>query len=465
MSKLSFKRRIASNFIVATAILVAVVFAVVYFIVHFTVYSRLDNDLRYEADKHLTEVHLENGQLKYIDLKGLEEEEHREVQVNPVFIQLFNADQSVSEKSPNLKANSLEFKIDKINSHFTTTLAEKQIRQLQIPYLIEGKTVGYIVTAMSLESTLIVLSNLLYTLLISFPVILIGLFFTSYILAARSIEPVMNITATTHKITQNNLSERVELPANDDELHQLVESINDLLDRIQGAIVREKQFTSDASHELRTPISVIQGTLEVLVRKTRTPQEYEEKIVLCLNEITRMNEIIDQLLEMARFENKPMFAVDNTSNIKDLIHQIIVRRSNQIDQKHLTIKVNSEGLTENCSLPSFHGNLILDNLVSNAIKYSENGGLIEINLIPSEDCLRCEISDNGIGVSEEDLERIFQPFFRSDALQHKQIKGVGLGLSIVRKAADSLGASIEVFSQKGKGSLFVVNFKRILRKD
>lgn len=464
MSKLSFKRRIASNFIVATAIIVAVVFAVVYLTVYYTVYNRLDNDLTYEAEKHIAEVHEQDGQLKYIDLVGLEETEHREVQVNPVFIQLYNLDGSTSDKSPNLKENHLELPKDVIGKHITTTLADKQIRQFQINYEENGELVGYIVTAMSLESTLVVLNNLLYTLLISYPIILLGLFLVSYKLAERSIVPVMDITATTRRITQSNLSERVDLPENDDELFDLVVSINNLLDRIQGAIVREKQFTSDASHELRTPLSVLQGTLEVLVRKPRQPEEYQEKVGLCLDEIFRMNRIIDQLLELARFDNNPVLDESNSLPIEDIVNQILLRREIQLEDKKLAVDVKFD-CDKKVAISGFHGEIILDNLISNAIKYSKPNSVIDILIECSSNHVMCTIKDKGIGIKEEDLGRVFQPFFRSEALEHKAIKGVGLGLSIVRKAADAINAELSVDSQQDVGTSFSVDFKTILRKD
>lgn len=464
MSKLSFKRRIASGFIVATAIIVAIVFIVVYFTVYYTVYNRLDNDLSYEAEKHISEVHIHDEHLEYIDLTGLKEAEHREVQVNPVFIQLYNSDGSVSDKSPNLKENYLELQKEKIGKHITTILADKQIRQYQIPYEKDGKVFGYIVTAMSLESTLVVLNNLLYTLLISYPVILLGLFFTSYKLAARSIVPVVDITNTTTRITQSNLSERVDLPNNDDELYELVVSINGLLDRIQGAIIREKQFTSDASHELRTPLSVLQGTLEVLVRKQREPEEYQEKVGLCLDEISRMNRIIDQLLELARFDNNPVLDESNAITIEEIIQQILIRRDIQMLDKNLKVELDKGNCNQQVLIAGFHGELILDNLISNAIKYAKSDTLVNIKIVCEEEMVRCEISDEGVGIKKEDIERIFQPFFRSDALQHKQIKGVGLGLSIVRKAASAINAELSVVSEEGIGSTFSVDFKTILRK-
>ena len=134
---------------------------------------------------------------------------------------------------------------------------------------------------MSLEDfeIVLILKNIL---LISFPIILILLFLIARFFAGKSIQPIRTVIETSNKITKDNLQTRIPLPQNKDELYILSQNINNLLDRIENAIEREKQFTSDASHELRTPLAVIKGTMEVLIRKPRNQQEYEDKIQFCI---------------------------------------------------------------------------------------------------------------------------------------------------------------------------------------
>ena len=129
---------------------------------------------------------------------------------------------------------------------------------------------------------------------------------------------VKDIIETTNRITKDNLNERVKLPVNKDELYQLSNGINRLLQRIEDTIVRERQFTSDASHELRTPLASLRGTLEVLIRKPRTQSEYEEKVTYALYEIDRMNNIIEQLLILARMDNNSI-KISETMPLKIII--------------------------------------------------------------------------------------------------------------------------------------------------
>src|SRR5690606_8661362 len=124
-----------------------------------------------------------------------------------------------------------------------------------------------------------------------------------------------------------NLSGRIPLPFNKDELYTLSKTINALLSRIENALEREKQFTSDASHELRTPLAVIKGTLEVLKRKPRSREEYEENIDFCLTELDRINSTVDQLLLLARFESQTQLVNYEPVNLNVLFHEITARYS------------------------------------------------------------------------------------------------------------------------------------------
>ncbi len=455
---LSFKKRIASHFILATALVVAIVFGVVYLIVQKTVYQNIDNDLSFEANKHTKEIYFSEKGIKFINKDEWEESEHREVQVNPVFIQLTNNVGELMDKSPNLKSNELPYKKQsKFGDYFNTKLNNRLVRQVQIPVKENGEIKGYIVAAMSLDGALMVLENLSKTLLFLFPLVLIGLYLISSYLAGRSIAPVVSITETANRITKNNLNERIVLPHNEDELFDLSSAINALLERLEQAIERERQFTSDASHELRTPISVIRGTLEILNRQERSVKEYREKISYCLAELDRMTDMTEQLLVLARFDSEVKQNRTSTSFIEDLIEEIIIQRTPSILEKNIELSIKSEGTTK-LPLNTFNTHLILDNLISNAIKYSHKNGEIEILIKGNSNRLKCYIKDNGVGIKQQDLQKIYTPFFRSDALNHKKIKGVGLGLSIVQKAIVISNGELKISSEYGKGTIVEVTF-------
>ncbi len=455
---LSFRNRIALHYMIATAMIMAVAFVVVYFVVQGTVYQNLDSDLSFEAEKHTGEIRIVGDSIKVINMKEWEEREHREVQVNPVFIQILNKDGKFMDKSPNLKEDVLTFNPQQnYGGHFNQTLNSRAIRQVQLPIEENGKIKGFILAAMSLESSKMVLLNLRNVLIVSYLFLLAGLYFISRYLAGRGIIPVKVITETTKRITKNNLNERVVLPQNKDELYELSSGINQLLQRIENAIERERQFTSDASHELRTPLSTLKGTLEVLIRKPRERSEYEDKIKFSLTEIDRMTATIEQLLLLARLDTNSKTVDQSLVQLPTVIDEILSRHKKRISEKNLAIDFHNGAALE-AAVPQYYTNLVLENIIGNAIKYSKAATTIHISidLLGSE--VICKVQDEGIGIKKEDLNNLFNHFFRSDALNHKSISGNGLGLSIAKKAADAIHAEIHVESEFNLGTTFTIKF-------
>ncbi|TYB77514.1 HAMP domain-containing histidine kinase [Bizionia saleffrena] len=455
---LTFRNRIALHYMLATAIIMALAFIVVYFVVQGTVYQNLDTDLSYEAKKHTGEIKIVGDSVQIKNKKEWEEREHREVQVNPVFIQILNKDGLFMDKSPNLKKDVLIFNPQQsYGGHFNETLNSRAIRQVQLPIKESGKVKGFIMAAMSLESSKMVLLNLRNVLVISYLFLLMGFYFISRYLAGRGIIPVKIITETTKRITKNNLNERVVLPQNKDELYELSSGINQLLQRIENAIERERQFTSDASHELRTPLATLKGTLEVLIRKPRALSEYEDKIKFSLTEIDRITATIEQLLVLARLDTNAKTTDQSLVPLSTIIDDILSRHKKRIAEKKLAIHFNN-GVTLEAVVPQYYSNLILENIIGNAIKYSNNATIIKIDIQLLNSKVVCKIQDEGIGIKKEDLNNLFHRFFRSDALTHKSISGNGLGLSIAKKAADAIQAEIYVESERNVGTTFSIAF-------
>ncbi|MFI2744325.1 ATP-binding protein [Zhouia sp. PK063] len=451
---LNFKTRIALYYLIASATIILLVFFTIFFVVKQTVYKNLDNDLSYEAQTHIKE--LNKATLEFYDREEWEEREHREVQVNPVFVQIMDSTGKIAAKSPNLKNDDLTYsKTENPNVHYIAFLENEMLRQVQMPIQYQGKNVGVVITAMSLKSSNVVLTKLKNILIPSYPLVLVLLFFISRFLAGRNIQPIVNITETTKRIHKNNLSERVMLPTNKDELFELSTSINHLLQHIEETLIRERQFTSDASHELRTPIAALRGTLEVLIRKNRSQEEYESKICQSLKTVDHMTEIIDQLLFLARFDYGAIST--EKTEIITLIDHILTDHYQEIKNKKLQIdfKFNS---AEDLQVPEYYATLILENIISNAIKYSYDEQKIKIRVFLENERLKCTIKDHGIGIKKEDIEKIFNPFFRSEALNHKHISGTGLGLSIAKKAAIAINAKISLESEQQKGTCFVITF-------
>jgi signal transduction histidine kinase len=460
MQQFSFKNRIASLYIVTTALLIAAVFIVIYFSVSYNVYSHINDDITSESQKHLNEISISNNNFRLIHEEEWMEREHNTVDVNPVFVQFIDENKKVVEKSPNLK-NNLQFQSEiPFNELFDYSIDGKSVRQIQLPIYQDQTIVGYLMVAMSLENSYMVLNDLLEVLLVAYPTVLVILFLIARLIAGRSIKPINSIITTSNRITKDNLKSRIVLPKTKDELYILSKTINNLLDRLETAIEREKQFTSDASHELRTPLTVIKGTLEVLIRKPRSTQEYEEKINFCVTEVDRLNHLVDQLLLLARFENEKQSLKKEPVYLNGVLLDTLARQSAVIDTKGIIIKTVLED-DFYCLSDHHFISIIFTNLISNALKYSNPNGTIEIQLKHTQHQIQCVIIDKGIGIPPADLEKVFQPFFRSKALNHPDIKGIGVGLSIVQRLCSLLKIDINISSQEHLGTKIVLIFDAI----
>ena len=455
---LPFKDRIALYYVLTTAALILAAYLVVFGVVRQQVFTDLDANLRFEATKHLGELTTGDQPLRFANKAEWQEREHREVQVNPVFIQVTDLQGNLLDRSPNLTRDRLVFE-DPATGRvpLNSTLRGQAIRQVQVPIVRGGQPAGYLLAGISSEAAQHVLASLRLVLLASFPVVLLALFAGARRLAGRSIAPLTQFTATANRITRSNLTERLALPARPDELHTLATAINGLLARIEQAVAREKQFTADASHELRTPLAVLKGTLEVLVRKPRTPAEYVEKIGLGILEIDRLTHLVEQLLLLARFENHAKGLTQQELSVMSCVHDVLYRRRAEVEAKHLRVEVEDGPATTVVADP-FLVDLILDNVLANAVKYSPAGSCIRVGLAPQAGRLACTITDQGIGIAPHELAHIFTPLYRADALAHKHISGTGLGLSIVAKAATLLDIEVGVQSELGVGTAFTLSF-------
>lgn len=452
----SYKERIARRLTWVTALIFSLVFLLIYLVANFTVVRNIDRELQLEIDKHKGEIFLVDGKIRFLYMNEWKQMEHTQLQLNPIFIEIVDLEGNSMDRSPNLGENHLTFSPEKAKSEeaWTQKIGSREVRQRQIPLLNAGKQEGYLLLAKSFEDARELLDNLRNVLLLIYPLILVSLYLSMRYLAGKSIEPLEKISLKTNQITQQNLNERVPETGTNDEIGQLTRAINSLLGRLEQAMQREKQFTSDASHELRTPLAVLRGTLEVLIRKSRSAEEYEAKVKTALVSIDRMSAMIDQLLALARVENGKNLVKEELELItflEELADTVSAEQSQQIKFQSLVslpiyVRTNEKSLE-----------MILKNLLENAVKYSQHGGEVFLRVGKEKDAF-IEVVDTGTGIASEYLEQIFDPFFRIQEALDQGIPGTGLGLAIVKKMAQESSIRLSVSSEKGKGSTFRLDF-------
>lgn len=274
-----------------------------------------------------------------------------------------------------------------------------------------------------------------------------------YFIAGRMLRPIHNIAMAASEIEKGgDLKKRISLGEGKDELHQLAESFNDMFCRLDEAFMAEQQFTSDASHELRTPVSVIMAQCEYTLEAPKSPQEYQEAFYVIQRQGKKMAKLINDMLVFTRLEsggkNDTFEKVDMTELVSTVCQDMSLIREKDIAvewnvQNHVYVEGNKELLTR-----------LLANLISNGYRYGTEKGFIRVCLKEGEEQIELSVSDNGIGIEKEEQKKIFHRFYKADTSRNGQ--GTGLGLSMVLEIAQLHGGKVEVQSTPGKGSTFTI---------
>jgi two-component system, OmpR family, heavy metal sensor histidine kinase CusS len=277
-----------------------------------------------------------------------------------------------------------------------------------------------------------------------------------YWLSRRALAPVDALTRTARGITGANLSSRLEQLSTGDEMQRLSDTLNEMLARIEAAFLRVNQFTSDASHELRTPIALIRTEAEVALLRSRNAEEYRDALTHILEEAERTSLLIDKLLSLARSD-----AGKETLEISSLdLREMIARTADDWRQTMAGRKLKfAVGITDQEVLVQGDRmalTRLLNILLDNAVKYTPEAGNIQMSLEVKENRALICVCDSGIGINEEDRPKIFERFYRADKARSRKLGGAGLGLAIAHWIVQQHEGSISVESAPGDGSTFVV---------
>lgn len=450
-----FKKRIAIFNTIAVAITTFIVFVVIYYVVSFSSFQHLDNDIKAEMEEVFNNINWENDSIQINKMPEWDEAEHQQIEVNPTFIQIVNIDGKAIFKSLNLQDDYLLIHPNNNKTSFyNTTINTQKIRQGQFPIINKNKkTIGYLTIGVSQEESSSVLHNLFIVLCFTYLILVFVLYLIMYYVASKAIKPVQKLIQSASQINESNISSRLPLPNNKDEIYKLATTFNDLLNRIENSIEQQKQFTADASHEMRTPLTIIKGTLEVLLRKERTPEQYEKKINEVITQTDRLSYLFDQLLQLARAESNNTIIKKEKIILKEKIDHLINGGDLLLNKNQIKYNIPS-----NCVVFADAALLdrILENIISNAIKYNTPNGNITFEWNEKSNSLL--IKDEGIGISKDQQPYLFNRFYRADNSRSSEIKGNGLGLSIVKKLCELQHIKISVESAENKGTSFTLQF-------
>lgn len=277
---------------------------------------------------------------------------------------------------------------------------------------------------------------------------------TGYLLTKRAFSPIKQIGETAKKISvENDLSKRINLGEGNDEVYQLADTFDIMLARLEEAFEKEKQFTSDASHELRTPISVIISECEYAIENDSSSEELRDSLAVVLSHSKKMAGLISQLLMLARTDqNKQQLDLEEV-NLSEVVEMVIAEQQLIANKRNIQIEFKTEsGLCiegdETLLMRAFI------NLISNAIKYGKEQGRIMVEMTKEEDQIKGYIRDDGIGIAKTHLDKIWNRFYQADSSRSSKREGIGLGLAMVKWIIEAHDGTIAVESVLNEGTVF-----------
>lgn len=301
------------------------------------------------------------------------------------------------------------------------------------------------------------LENILYILSFILPIILILAVIAGNFLIYKSFSPIENILFELKQINANDLSARLKTTKNEDEINQLINEVNNLLGRLESSFERISQFSSDASHELKTPLTIIRGEIEVTLRKERTTDEYKNALNNSLNELTLIEQTINDLLFLAKNEKDLM--VDKQENF--YFDELIDESINEIKSFAILHQVEINFVLEDSIEFKGFPNLLkiaLKNALKNAIQFSHKNSQVIVKSYINDGIFNISIQDFGIGIPLNEQEKIFEKFYRTDKSRNKNSGGTGLGMSILKKIIDIHKGIIKIKSKENIGTTIILSF-------
>ena len=278
-----------------------------------------------------------------------------------------------------------------------------------------------------------------------------------YIIITRALKPVKQLTKTTQLIQGGkDLSKRINLGNGKDEIYVLASTIDEMFNRLQHAFENEKQFTSDASHELRTPIAVIISQCEYALENAKTKKEYQEALETVLEHTKKMSLLVNQLLTFSRINQQNYKIEYERINLSELVEMSLLPYTEESNEKNVKIEAN---VAEGIMLEADQLLLMrmVDNLVSNSVKYGIENGSTFVTLTEVDEKVILTFKDNGIGIGKEHIDKIFNRFYQVDTSRNE---GLGLGLAMVKWIVSMHNGEIMAESEEGIGCKFVIIFNK-----
>lgn len=329
-------------------------------------------------------------------------------------------------------------------------------RVLSLPVVENGRSVAVLQVARSMRDIQLATSQLVVLLAVAIPVTLLLAVAGGLFLAGRALNPVDRITRAVDRMGAEDLSRRLNLPASPDELGRLAATFDRLLDRIDRAFQRQRQFAADASHELRTPLAILKSQVDVAFERPRSATEYRTVLASVREDAVRMSRLLGELLTLARADAGHERRVMEPIALDDLIEDVVGAMLPLAASRGVTLKTEAAGPVVVDGDQTRLTQLVV-NLINNSLTYTPSGGTVVAAVKRDGARAALQIADTGVGIAVEHLPHLFERFYRVDMARSRDEGGSGLGLAISQWIVRAHGGDIAVQSRLGEGTTFTVS--------
>lgn len=344
----------------------------------------------------------------------------------------------------------------------TVPLADGRWRVLTTPVVANNRVVGVLQVARSESEIKVALSQLASVLAIGIPLTLLLAISGGLFLAGRALGPIDRITRAAEQFGAEDLSRRLGARESDDEVSRLAATFDRMLDRLERAFERQRQFVADASHELRTPLALMLSQADVALARSRSSAEYRRVLTSVRDDVRRMTQLVSDLLTLARADVGQQSLVREPLDLRDIVTEVVIGLQPLAQTAGVEL---ASGATD---VAVIHGDQtrltqLLINLTGNAITYTPAGGKVTVSVRALKDRAVLEVADTGIGIAPEHLPHLFERFYRVDHARSRSEGGSGLGLAISQWIARAHDGEITVTSRLGGGTTFTVSLPIVPR--
>lgn len=340
---------------------------------------------------------------------------------------------------------------------FSVDVAGRPARMIALPTRKDGQPF-IVAVGLFTETIFTTLARLAWLLAL---VSGVGLFLTAllgYALATRALAPVAHVTARAAQIARGDFSARLDAPSVDDELGRMTRLLNEMLERLHAALEANRRFAADASHELRSPLTAMLGEIDVTLKRSRSEEDYRESLSIVRSRIKQLTDMTEQLMILVRAQEGLSFTATEVS-LDTLLHDVAQALAPLARERNVAVSLEPvDGMVVYADRGL--ATRIFDNVMRNAIQYNQPGGRVSVSAHIEESSgaewtsalAIVRISDTGVGVPDDDRERIFHRFYRVERSRNRRTGGAGLGLAIASEAARLFGGQIRVLQSSAEGT-------------